>query len=353
MSLSQVGVVGLEPEQILVVDDESLIRTSLAECLVNEGYLCKTARTGREAQEKLAAADFALVITDIQMPEVDGLELLDFLSLNLPEVATIMITGRADVKTAVKTMQQGAFDYISKPFDLEQVLEKIKGALERRAALLEENEVFRDLERLVRKKSAGRGRRTGSSASSDSGVAGTMRKLAVIMFTDMVGYSSLTEQSEELALELLVEHRELLRPFFSKHGGREIKTMGDAFLVEFSSALEAVRCAIETQQMLVDRNRLVPVARRIQIRIGLHLGDVLYRNQDVYGDGVNIAARIEPLAETNGICISEDVVHQVKNKIEQTVVCLEHAHLKNIEFPHRVYKIVLPWEEAAEQIGAS
>ena len=173
------------------------------------------------------------------------------------------------------------------------------------------------------------------------------------MFTDMVGYSSLTQQSEGLALELLVEHRGLLRPFFSQHGGREIKTMGDAFLVEFSSALEAVRCAVEIQQMLVERNRLVPVARRIRIRIGLHLGDVIYHNQDVYGDGVNIAARIEPLANPDGICISEDVVHQVKNKIEQTVVCLEHAQLKNIEFPHRVYRILLPWEEAAELKGVS
>src|SRR6266545_7745756 len=96
------------------------------------------------------------------------------------------------------------------------------------------------------------------------------RKLAVIMFTDMVGYSALTQQNEPLALELLREQQQLLRPLFLRHGGKEIKTIGDGFLVEFASALEAARCAIAIQKTLGERNTSVPAERKIQLRIGLH-----------------------------------------------------------------------------------
>ena len=122
------------------------------------------------------------------------------------------------------------------------------------------------------------------------------RKLAVIMFTDVVDYSAKTQQNEQLTLELLAEHRALVRPLFSKYGGREIKTIGDAFMAEFNSALQAVRCAVEIQRLLLERNAALPEEKRIEIRIGLHLGDVVLESDDVLGDGVNIAARIQPLA---------------------------------------------------------
>src|SRR2546425_346043 len=124
-----------------------------------------------------------------------------------------------------------------------------------------------------------------------------LRKLAVIMFTDIVGYSALTQRDEELALELLGQHNELLRPIFAKYQGREIKTIGDAFLVEFASSLNAARCAVEIQERLSNYNTSAPSERRIHVRIGLHLGDVVYKDNDVFGDAVNIASRIEPLAE--------------------------------------------------------
>ena len=146
------------------------------------------------------------------------------------------------------------------------------------------------------------------------------RRLAAIMFTDMVGYSALTQKNEALALELLEVHHKLLRRIFPAYGGKEIKTIGDAFLVEFSSALEATRCAIEVQKTLVQHNAVAPPKKRIQIRIGIHIGDVVHEDNDVLGDGVNIASRIEPLAHSGGICVSEDVVRQIRNKVEEPEV---------------------------------
>ncbi|MDA4129636.1 MAG: hypothetical protein OK457_02585 [Thaumarchaeota archaeon] len=170
------------------------------------------------------------------------------------------------------------------------------------------------------------------------------RKLAAIMFTDMVGFTSLTQKNESAALELLEEQRKMIRPLFPKHHGKEVKTIGDAFLVEFESALEAVRCAFELQQFLNELNRSRPLQKQIKLRIGLHLGDVIHTQGDVYGDAVNIASRIEPLAEDGGVCMSQQVYDHIRNKFEFPVESLGSRELKNVELPIHVYKIILPWE---------
>ena len=159
----------------------------------------------------------------------------------------------------------------------------------------------------------------------------------------MVGYSALTQKNEALALELLSEHRQILRPLFAEHGGREIETAGDSFFVEFNSAVEATKCAIQIQKELNDRNKSKPEEKNIRIRIGLHIGDVVYLDEHVHGDGVNIAARMEPLAQPGGICISEDVARQIRNKIPYPVLKLPDEKLKNISMPIDVYCIALPW----------
>jgi len=167
------------------------------------------------------------------------------------------------------------------------------------------------------------------------------RRLAAIMFTDMVGFSALAQRDEALALELLEEHRVLLRRSFLKHQGHEIKTIGDGFLVEFASALAAVSCAIEIQKALAQRNAEASAEGQFQVRIGIHLGDVLHRGNDIVGDGVNIAARVEPLADSGGIAVTQQVFDQVYNKIPQTLVHIGKVALKNIQRPMEVYRIVL------------
>jgi adenylate cyclase len=174
------------------------------------------------------------------------------------------------------------------------------------------------------------------------------RKLAAIMFTDMVGYSALAQRDEKLALELLEEHRQLLRKTFPRFNGVEIKTIGDGFLVEFNSALEAAQCAIEIQRTLAKRNHDVSAGRRIEVRIGIHIGDVIHRGGDVYGDGVNIASRIEQLANAGGICVSMDVERQIRNAVETRFEKLAPTELKNISVPMDLFRIVLPWEKKAE-----
>jgi len=165
------------------------------------------------------------------------------------------------------------------------------------------------------------------------------RHLAAIMFTDVVGDAGLVQRDESAALSALDQHNQLLRSILPKHRGREVKTVGDAFLVEFESALAAVQCGIEIQRAM--REAAIPGAGSVglRLRVGIHVGDVVQAGGDLLGDAVNIAARIEPLAEPGGICISQQVYDQVQNKLDAEFVRLPLSELKNIRGPVTVYRV--------------
>jgi class 3 adenylate cyclase/TolB-like protein/Tfp pilus assembly protein PilF len=165
------------------------------------------------------------------------------------------------------------------------------------------------------------------------------RRLAAIMFTDLVGFTKLTQRDEAAALRLLQEHRALLRPLFAARGGREVKTLGDGFLVEFPSAVESVRCAVEIQSAVAERNASQPPKGRFRLRVGIHIGDVVREGDDLVGDGVNLASRIEPLAKPGGICITGPVWDQVRNKVDVTIERLPTVTLKNVSTPIDVYRV--------------
>jgi TolB-like protein/Flp pilus assembly protein TadD len=169
------------------------------------------------------------------------------------------------------------------------------------------------------------------------------RRLAAIMFTDMVGFTASAQTNEASALKLLREQERLVRPLLKTHKGREIKSTGDGFLVEFESALRAVQCAIDIHQHLQERNSQRGVTP-IQLRIGIHLGDVEERGSDIFGDAVNIASRIQPLAPPGGICISGQVFDQVRNKIPNRLEKLAPTALKHVLLPLDIYRVTLPWE---------
>lgn len=166
------------------------------------------------------------------------------------------------------------------------------------------------------------------------------RHLAAILFSDIVAYARLTQANENLAMNLLEEHREIARPFFERYGGREVKTVGDAFLVEFQSAFEAVKCALRIQMALQERNRNEPKERQVRLRIAVHLGDIMRSDDgDIYGDGVNIAARLLELADPGGICLSQSVYDQVHPKTSHPMYFAGTRKLKNIKDPVNVYRV--------------
>ena len=165
------------------------------------------------------------------------------------------------------------------------------------------------------------------------------RRLAAIMFTDAVGFSALAQRDESLAMALLKEQRGLIRPLIAKNRGREVKTIGDAFLVEFASSLDATKCAAEIQSAISASNAKWGEEKRVQVRIGIHLGDVIHSENDVAGDAVNVASRIEPLAPPGGICVSAPVYASVVNKVPYRFESLGTPRLKNIATPIEVFQI--------------
>jgi class 3 adenylate cyclase len=165
------------------------------------------------------------------------------------------------------------------------------------------------------------------------------RRLAAILAADVAGYSRLMGLDEAGTAQALREHRGAADPLIARHGGRIVKTTGDGILIEFGSVVGAVQCAIGLQKLAAERNAGLSNESRMEWRIGIHLGDVLVEGDDILGDGVNIAARLESIAEPGGICISDDAFRQVHGKIEAEFVDIGEQSLKNIAQPLRVYSI--------------
>ena len=170
----------------------------------------------------------------------------------------------------------------------------------------------------------------------------TQRHLAAILAADVVGYSRLMEQDEASTFERLRSHRnELFEPQIAKHRGRIFKLMGDGLLAEFGSVVDAVECAVQLQRGMAERNSSLADDRRIDVRIGINLGDVIVEAEDRHGDGVNIAARLQQLAEPGGICISGTVFDQVRAKLAFPYQFVGEQRVKNIAQPIRIYRVPL------------
>ena len=164
------------------------------------------------------------------------------------------------------------------------------------------------------------------------------RRLAAILAADVVGYSRLMGADEEGTHERLKAHlAQLVEPKIEEHRGRIVKNTGDGLLAEFASVIEAVACAVAVQREMAERNAGIADERRITFRIGGNLGDIIVEDGDIHGDGVNIAARLEGIAEPGGICISEDAFRQVRGKIDAEFADIGEQRLKNIARPMRVF----------------
>src|SRR5262252_6150182 len=172
-------------------------------------------------------------------------------------------------------------------------------------------------------------------------MASTTRRLAAVLAADIAGYSRLMGADEVGTVQALRDHRAAADPLIAEHGGRIVKTTGDGLLIEFGSVVGAVECALGLQRLAAERNAGTPAERRMEWRIGIHIGDVLIEGDDILGDGVNIAARLEGIAEPGGICVSEDAFRQVRGKVEADFADLGEQSLKNIARLLRVYRVGL------------
>ena len=180
------------------------------------------------------------------------------------------------------------------------------------------------------------------------------RRLAAILAVEVAGYSRLMGTDEEGTLAALrAVRRELGDPKIAEHRGRIVKTTGDGLLVEFASVVDAVRCAVEVQREMIARNAAVPAGRRIEFRMGINVGDIIIEDGDIFGDGVNIAARLEALAEPGGICLSAAAHEQVRDRLDLVFDDLGEQQVKNIARPVRTYRVAFgASSRAALSVGA-
>ena len=179
------------------------------------------------------------------------------------------------------------------------------------------------------------------------------RRLGAIMFTDVVGYTSMSSRDEGTALGLLGRYRAVLNSVFPKYEGRVVKTMGDGFLVEFASAVEAVDCAVEVQTQMGRFNSSLVEEQRVLVRIGIHVGDVVHTGGDVLGDAVNVASRVESLADPGGICVTRQVVDQVEGKVKWPLDPMGTREVRNLPNPIEVFAIGLELARQAERMPPS
>jgi adenylate cyclase len=187
-----------------------------------------------------------------------------------------------------------------------------------------------------------------------AGPARAQRRLAAILATDVAGYSRLIEADEEETLNRLKALRaEVIDPRIAAHRGRIVKTTGDGLLLEFASVVDALRCAAEMQTASAEGNAALPLERRIEFRVGIHQGDIIVDDGDIFGDGVNVAARLEGLAEPGGICVSVRVQEDVAGRVDLAFEDMGEQALKNIARPVRTYRVVMTARSASASVSSN
>jgi len=293
---------------IVVVEDEATQRQLLADYLTVQNFRVSAVDSGAALHRLVERELPALVMLDVGLPGEDGFALARWLREKSGRVGIIMVTSAADTVDRVVGLETGADDYVTKPFEPRELLARVKSVLRRGA---------HDRE------------------------AVPARRIVAILAADVAGYSRLVGDDEEGTLaRLRTLRRELIDPEIAAHRGRLVHVAGDGLLIEFASTIDAVRCAVAVQRSMA-ATAAGPPEQRIQYRIGLHVGDVLADGGDILGDSVNIAARLEGIAEPGGICLSAAAYEQIRGKLEIAVADMGEQDLKNIARPLHTYRVVL------------
>lgn len=301
--------------KVLLVDDDEKLRKLVTEYLVGYGFQVRALPDGLSVLSTIRNESPDIVILDIMLPGKDGLEVLKEIRSEL-SVPVIMLTAKGDDADRIVGLELGADDYLPKPFNPRELLARIKAVIRRIP-------------------SQGLGGAVAEGATSQS----IQRQLKAILSADVKDYSRLMSQNEMWTIQTLKDYRALIASHVRSHQGRVVDSPGDNLLAEFGSVVHAVECAVEIQRNLSSRNTPLPDEKRMEYRIGVNLGDVVIDRGKLYGDGVNIAARIEKLAYPGGIAISGMVFDEIENKLPLSCEYVGENTVKNILKPIRVYRI--------------
>jgi len=302
--------------KILLVDDDKKLRSLVKEYLGGYGYEVMALADGFSVMNTIEQESPDLVILDIMLPGKDGFEVLREIR-TVHTLPVIMLTAKGEDADRIVGLEMGADDYLPKPFNPRELLARMKAVIRR-----------------VPQQERG-------SEITWAGPRGMKRRLSAILSADAKGYSRLMADDEISTIRTLNACRDLMGVQVQRHGGRVVDSPGDNMLAEFGSVVTAVQCAMEIQRDLKAQNDSMPEDRRMEFRIGINLGDVVLENQRIYGDGVNIAARIEALADAGGICISGTVFDQVEDKLALQYEFMGEKSVKNIRRPVRVYRVAM------------
>jgi DNA-binding response OmpR family regulator len=301
--------------KVLLVDDDERLRDLVEEYLEGYGYRVISLPDGSSVLRTIEEESPDIVILDVMLPVKDGLEILMEIR-SAHSVPVIMLTAKGEETDRIVGLELGADDYLPKPFNPRELLARMKAVI-RRVPLQE--------------------KRQGEGPVDPA--RAMQRTLKAILSADAKDYTRLMADDEIATIDILKTYRERMRTHIERHLGRVVDSPGDNLLAEFGSVVNAVQCATEIQEDLKERNNALPEHRRMEFRIGINLGDVIMEGDRLYGDGVNIAARIEALAEAGGICISGTVFDQIEDKLAFPYEYLGERQVKNVRRPIRVYRI--------------
>ncbi len=301
--------------KVFLVDDDEKLSKLVTEYLEGYAFHVTTLSDGLHAWRTIQQESPDIVLLDIMLPGKDGLEVLKEIRAH-SSVPVIMLTARGEDADRIVGLELGADDYLPKPFNPRELLARMKAVI-RRVSFEGRSE-----------------QSDGKAASQDM-----QRQLKAILSADVQGYSRLMAEDELHTIRTLNAYRDIIGSLVRTYLGRVVDSPGDNMLAEFGSVLNAVKCAVEVQKELEVRNAAMPEHRKMAFRIGINLGDVILERGRIYGDGVNIAARIERLAEAGGICISGTVYDQIENRLPVDYAYLGEKSVKNIVKPVRVYQV--------------
>lgn len=301
---------------ILLIEDDPAIQTGIKEMLEMESYDALVCSDGEEGLETALVKNPDLILLDISLPSMNGFDILRKLREKKFINPVIILTSRGEQIDKIMGLELGANDYVTKPFESRELLARIHSQL-------------RNMD-LTNTKSNKR-----NLFDSEHPV----RRLLAIMFTDIKDYSKKMGSNESLALKLLEIHNDIIKEVVTFYEGKIKEIIGDAFVISFDSALKCVECACDIQKKFKSYNEQSKPGEEIEIRIGIHLGDVIEYDNKIIGDAVNIAARIQENSVPGSVTMSESVYSAIRNKVQFNIIFDGEKNFKNIKEPVNIYVV--------------